>query len=66
MRLTKIIQTIWLISGLVKAKKYNWKDSNMALFGSDLERQVKSKYSEIPLLRPPKIKTSIKNLISKV
>lgn len=27
--------------GLVKAKKYNWKDSNMALFGSDLERQVK-------------------------
>ena len=32
-----------LILGLVKAKKYNWKDSNMALFGSDLERQVKSK-----------------------
>lgn len=27
--------------GLVKMKKYNWKDSNMALFGSDLERQVK-------------------------
>ncbi|XP_045166542.2 gelsolin-like protein 1 [Mercenaria mercenaria] len=27
--------------GLRKAKKYNWKDSNMALFGSDLERQVK-------------------------
>ncbi|KAH3881637.1 hypothetical protein DPMN_005563 [Dreissena polymorpha] len=27
--------------GLRKAKQYNWKDSNMALFGSDLERQVK-------------------------
>ena len=30
-------------SGLVKAKKYDWKDSNMALFGSDTEKQVKSK-----------------------
>lgn len=29
------------MAGLVKAKKYNWKDSNMALFGSDLERSVK-------------------------
>lgn len=29
------------MSGLVKAKKYDWKDSNMALFGSDVERQVK-------------------------
>ncbi|KAL5015442.1 hypothetical protein ScPMuIL_009712 [Solemya velum] len=29
------------MAGLVKAKKYDWKDSNMALFGSDLERQVK-------------------------
>jgi len=27
--------------GLVKAKKYDWKDSNMALFGSDTEKQVK-------------------------
>ena len=26
----------------------------------------KNKYSEIPLLRPPKIKTSIKNLLCKV
>ena len=33
-----------IFAGLVKMKKYNWKDSNMALFGSDLERQVKSKY----------------------
>ena len=31
-------------SGLRKAKKYDWKDSNLALFGSDLERQVKSEY----------------------
>ncbi|KAL3852449.1 hypothetical protein ACJMK2_016086 [Sinanodonta woodiana] len=29
------------MAGLRKAKKYNWKDTNMALFGSDLERQVK-------------------------
>ena len=28
------------MSGLVKAKKYDWKDSNMALFGSDTEKQV--------------------------
>lgn len=31
--------------GLIKAKKYDWKDSNMALFGSDTERQVKSKFN---------------------
>ena len=24
-----------------KPKKYNWKDSNLALFGSDVEKQVK-------------------------
>jgi gelsolin len=29
------------MTGLVKAKDYDWKDSNMALFGSDLEREVK-------------------------
>lgn len=29
------------MSGLIKAKKYDWKDSNMALFGSDTEKQVK-------------------------
>lgn len=29
------------MSGLVKAKKYDWKDSNLALFGSDLEKNVK-------------------------
>lgn len=33
---------VFSITGLVKAKTYDWKDSNMALFGSDLERQVKS------------------------
>jgi len=26
----------------VKPKKYDWKDSNLALFGSDTEKQVKS------------------------
>ena len=28
------------MAGLVKAKKYDWKDSNLALFGSDQERKV--------------------------
>lgn len=28
------------MSGLVKPKKYDWKDSNLALFGSDLEKKV--------------------------
>lgn len=28
------------MAGLVKAKKYEWQDSNLALFGSDLERNV--------------------------
>ena len=28
------------MAGLVKAKKYQWKDSNLALFGSDLEKNV--------------------------
>ena len=31
-----------IMSGLVKAKKYNWKDTNLALFGSDTEKSVKS------------------------
>ncbi|CAI9723175.1 gelsolin 2 [Octopus vulgaris] len=34
------------MSGLVKAKKYCWKDSNLALFGSDLERQVKKESAQ--------------------
>ncbi|KAL8569179.1 hypothetical protein ACOMHN_035449 [Nucella lapillus] len=29
------------MAGLRKAKKYDWKDSNLALFGSDLEKNVK-------------------------
>ncbi|XP_022092737.1 gelsolin-like protein 2 [Acanthaster planci] len=32
--------------GLVKAKKYDWKDSNLALFGSDTEKQVKKASAE--------------------
>lgn len=30
------------MSGLVKAKNYDWKDSNLALFGSDTEKNVGS------------------------
>ncbi|XP_041379050.1 gelsolin-like protein 1 [Gigantopelta aegis] len=34
------------MAGLVKAKKYDWKDSNLALFGSDLERKVKKEAAQ--------------------
>lgn len=30
-----------MASGLVKPKQYDWKDSNLALFGSDTEKQIK-------------------------
>jgi len=33
---------LFLFTGLVKPKKYDWKDSNLAMFGSDTEKQVKS------------------------
>jgi len=29
------------MTGLIKPKRYDWKDSNLALFGSDTEKQVK-------------------------
>ena len=29
------------MAGLQKQEEYNWKDSNLALFGSDVEKQVK-------------------------
>ncbi|XP_059151107.1 gelsolin-like protein 2 [Physella acuta] len=34
------------MTGLVKAKKYDWTDSNMALFGSDTEKQVKKESAQ--------------------
>lgn len=34
------------MSGLRKAKKYDWKDSNMALFGSDADKKVKKESAE--------------------
>lgn len=34
--------TLFIIAGLRKAKEYDWKDSNMALFGSDVEKNIKS------------------------
>lgn len=34
------------MSGLIKPKKYDWKDSNLALFGSDTEKQVKKASAE--------------------
>ena len=30
----------------VKKEQYNWKDSNLALFGSDTEKQVKKEAAE--------------------
>jgi len=32
--------------GMVKAKEYDWKDSNMALFGSDTDKKVKKESAE--------------------
>lgn len=32
---------------MMKAKKYDWKDSNMALFGSDTEKQVKKESAQL-------------------
>lgn len=32
---------LFSMAGLVKAKKYDWKDSNLALFGSDVEKNVR-------------------------
>jgi len=34
------------MAGLVKPKKYDWKDSNLALFGSPLERDIKKAAAE--------------------
>ncbi|KAK3734474.1 hypothetical protein RRG08_029149 [Elysia crispata] len=34
------------MAGLIKAKEYNWKDSNLALFGSDTERSVKKESAQ--------------------
>ncbi|XP_074661046.1 gelsolin-like protein 2 [Tubulanus polymorphus] len=34
------------MAGLTKAKKYDWKDSNLALFGTPLEREIKKKSAE--------------------
>lgn len=34
------------MTGLVKAKKYDWKDSNMALVGTDTDRSVKKEAAE--------------------
>ncbi|KAI8781961.1 gelsolin protein 2 [Biomphalaria glabrata] len=34
------------MTGLVKAKKYDWKDSNMALFGSETEKNVKKESAQ--------------------
>lgn len=31
------------LSGLTKPKKFDWKDSNLELFGSDVERKIKSR-----------------------
>lgn len=36
-----VLHTVTM-AGLVKAKKYDWKDSNLALFGSDLERNARA------------------------
>jgi gelsolin len=43
------------MTGLVKAKEYDWKDSNLALFGSDTEKQVKKDAADTePAWKPVK------------
>jgi len=37
---------------MIKAKKYDWKDSNMANFGSKEERHVKKNLQKLNLLGP--------------
>jgi len=39
------------MAGLVKAKKYEWKDSNLALFGSDVEKKVRFSYKMAAVFR---------------
>ncbi|XP_033746061.1 gelsolin-like protein 2 isoform X2 [Pecten maximus] len=34
------------MAGLIKQKQYDWKDTNLALFGSDTERQVKKESAQ--------------------
>jgi len=34
------------MSGLIQPKKYDWKDSNLELFGSDVERKIKKESAE--------------------
>jgi len=34
------------MTGLVKPKEYNWKDSNLEMFGSDTEKQVKKESAQ--------------------
>ena len=43
---------------MLKAKKYDWKDSNLALFGSDTEKQV---CKTVNLNRKKKIENTLKN-----
>ena len=47
---------LFSMAGLVKAKKYDWKDSNLALFGSDVEKNVRF----INVSAPPELPLSFK------
>ncbi len=38
-----------IFSGLRKAKQNDWKDYNLALFGSGVEKNVKSMYIYLPV-----------------
>lgn len=42
--LLHVASLVFKFLGLRKAKEYDWKDSNMALFGSDVEKNIKSKW----------------------
>jgi len=55
------------MTGLVKAKEYDWKDSNLALFGSDTEKQVKKSSADTEAAwKPVKAITDKKLLIWRI
>ena len=37
------------MAGLKKQKKYNWKETNLSLFGSDLEKEVDLKLLHVSI-----------------
>ncbi len=39
------------MAGLRKHKKYNWKETNLSFFGSDLEKEVSILYKNVSMVK---------------